>query len=357
MLRVCVIGMGPIGNRHARIYTAEPLTPMVELVGVCDRLLDRAQAAGKTYDVPYYLDAQKMLDELKPDIVSVCTGGYEYSSDHYEPTMQALKAGCDVLTEKPISNTIEHGREMVETAEKLGRRFALDFNHRFSDAARTAKKWQDEGKLGSLLFCNMALWIGKPQDFESPYYHLKALNPHSIEIMRYFMGDFEAVQCFAMKAPSILKFDKDGNPEQRTIWSTASMNFKFRNGAVGHLTSSYDIKRGHPMERCEVAGLDGRLIFEDMWRRATLYPAGDNVIQQYNNPVFDGPDRYNVFEDVFRDRIYHFVKQVTEGVKPEDIDGSGRQGLEAQKVIHAAIRSLDTGKIVYMDEMYPEDAK
>ena len=345
MLRVCVIGMGPIGNRHARIYTAEPVSPMVELVGVCDKLLDRAQAAGKTYGVPYYLDARKMLDELKPDLVSVCTGGYEYSSDHYEPTMQALQAGAHVLTEKPISDRIDHAREMVATAKKLNRCFALDFNHRFSDAARTAKKWQDEGRLGPLLFCNMALWIGKPMDFESPYYHLKALNPHSIDIMRYFMGDFEAVQCFAMKSPG------------RTIWSTASMNFKFRNGAVGHLTSSYDIKRGHPMERCEVAGLDGRLIFEDMWRRSTLYPAGDNVILQYNNPVFDGPDRYNVFEDVFRDRIYHFVLQIVNGAKPEEIDGSGEAGLEAQKVIHAAIRSLDTGKVVYMDEMYPEDAK
>ena len=41
------------------------------------------------------------------------------------------------------------------------------------------------------------------------------------------------------------------------------------------------------------------------------------------------------------------------GDKPEEIDGSGAQGLEAQKVIHAAIRSLDTGKVVYLDEMFP----
>ena len=226
-----------------------------------------------------------MLNTLKPDLVSVCTGGYEYCSDHYEPTMQALNTGCHVLTEKPIADTIERAREMVETAEKNHRCFALDFNHRFTDAGRQAKKWQEEGRLGDLLFCNMALWIGKPEDYPSPYYHLKALNPHSIDIIRYFMGDIEAVQCFAMKSPG------------RTIWSTSSMNFKFRNGCVGHLTSSYDIKRGHPMERCEVAGLKGRIVFEDMWRRSTLYPAGDNVILQYNNPVFDGPDRYNVFEE------------------------------------------------------------
>ena len=334
--------MGPIGNRHCRIYKKEPLTT---LVGVCDINEDCAKAGGETYGVNYYLSADEMLRAEKPDLVSVCTGGYEYSSDHYLPTMQALEFGCHVLTEKPISDRLDHAREMVETAKRLNRCFALDFNHRFTDAARVAKKWQEEGRLGDLLFCNMALWIGKPEDYPSPYYHLKALNPHSIEIMRYFMGDFEAVQCFAMKAPG------------RTIWSTASMNFKFKNGTVGHLTSSYDIVRGHPMERCEVAGLKGRLIFEDMWRRSTLYPAGDNVILQYNNPVFDGPDRYNVFEDTFRDRIHNFVVQVDRGDSPDMIDGSGLQGLEAQKVIHAAIRSLDTGKVVYMDEMYPEDAK
>ena len=339
MLRVCVIGMGHIGHRHSRIYMKEPLA---ELVGVCDRVPELAKKGGDTYGVAYYTDAQQMLDELKPDLVSVCTGGYEYCSDHYEPTMQALKAGCHVLTEKPIADTIERAREMVETAKKYNRCFALDFNHRFTDAGRQAKKWQDEGRLGDLLFCNMALWIGKPEDYPSPYYHLKALNPHSIDIMRYFMGDIEAVQCFAMKSPG------------RTIWSTASMNFKFRNGAVGHLTSSYDIKRGHPMERCEVAGLKGRIVFEDMWHQSTLYPAGEMVKQVFTNPVFDSD--FQEFEDTFRDRIHNFVVQVDRGDTPDMIDGSGFQGLEAQKVIHAAIRSLDTGKIVYMDEMYPEDA-
>ena len=243
-----------------------------------------------------------------------------------------------MLCEKPISNSIEDGQRMVDTAKKMDRCFALDFNHRFTDAARAAKKWQDEGLIGDLLFCNMALWIGKPQDFESPYYHLKALNPHSCEIIRYFMGPVDAVQCFAMKSPG------------RTIWSTASINMKFKNGAVGHLTSSYDIARGHPMERCEVAGLKGRLIFEDMWREATLYPAGHPEKRVYTNPVFGG---YANFDDTFRDRIRSFVRQVDAGAKPEEIDGSGLQGLKAQMIIHAAIESLNTGKVVYLDEMFP----
>lgn len=336
MLRVCVIGMGHIGNLHARIYKEDE---MVELCAVCDIIHERADEAAKTLGVKAYYDAPTMLREVKPDLVSVATGGYEYSSDHCLPTIQALEAGCHVLCEKPISNSIEDGQRMVDTAKKMDRCFALDFNHRFTDAARAAKKWQDEGLIGDLLFCNMALWIGKPQDFESPYYHLKALNPHSCEIIRYFMGPVDAVQCFAMKSPG------------RTIWSTASINMKFKNGAVGHLTSSYDIARGHPMERCEVAGLKGRLIFEDMWREATLYPAGNPEKRVYTNPVFGG---FANFDDTFRDRIRSFVRQVASGARPDQIDGSGQQGLDAQKVIHAAIESLDTGRIVYLDEMFPE---
>jgi len=207
-------------------------------------------------------------------------------------------------------------------------------NHRFTPAARQAKKWQDDGRLGSLLFCNMSLWIGKFMPLESVYYHLKALNPHSVNIMQYFCGPIEEVSTFAMTAPG------------RNIYSTQSTNMKFACGAVGHLTSSYDIERGHPMERCEVAGTAGRLTFEDMWREAVLYPAGTPLKEVYTNPVFDGPHRFERFYDTFRDRIHAFVDQVDGGAKPEEIDGSGREGLEASRVIHAMIRSLDNGGAV-----------
>lgn len=333
MLRVCVIGLGPIGNLHADIYREDKLS---ELVGVCDIIPERAERAGKRLGVPWYTDTQKMLDELSPDVCSVATGGYEYSSDHFEPTIQALEAGCHVLCEKPICNDIAKARKMVELAKEKNLCLAINLNHRFTPAFRIAKRWFDEGKIGSLLFINMSLWIGKPQDFESPYYHLKALNPHSINIMQQFGGPVEKVQCFAMKAPG------------RTIWSTASINMKFKNGAVGHLTSSYDIARGHPMERCEVAGINGRLVIEDMWREATLYPARNLEKTVYTNPIFGG---FRDFNDTFRDRIHKFLEEITNGVSPEAIDGSGVEGLEAQRVIEAAIRSLDTGKIIDVDEI------
>jgi predicted dehydrogenase len=325
MLRVCVIGLGPIGNTHASIYKT---LPEVELIGVCDRRADRAEAAGQKYGVPWYLDAEIMLGAQKPDLVSVATGGFEYSSDHYEPTIQALQAGAHVLCEKPICNDLAQATEMVETASRLGLCLAVDLNHRFTPAARVAKTWQQEGRIGELLFVNMNLWIGRSGDFETEFYHLKALNPHSVDIVRYFGGDVAEVQCFAMKASG------------RNLYSTQSMNLRLANGAVGHITSSYDIKRGHPMERCEVAGTQGRLIVDDMWREATLYPADELVKQVYTNPVFGGVTQ---FTDTFADRIASFVREIQAGTAPEAIDGSGRAGLEASRVIHAAIESIRRG--------------
>ena len=97
------------------------------------------------------------------------------------------------------------------------------------------------------------------------------------------------------------------------------------------------------MERCEVAGVAGRFTFEDMWRESILYPADSPVKEVYTNPVFDGPNRFECFYDTFRDRIHFFVDQVDGGAKPEEIDGSGREGLEASRVIHAMIKSNENG--------------
>ncbi len=330
MLRVAVIGCGPIGNRHADIYVLDERS---ELVGVCDILPERADTAAARLGVPAFYEAQEMLDALAPDLVSVATGGVEYGSDHYEPTMQALNAGCHVLCEKPICNEIAPAEEMVALARDKGLCFGVDFNHRFTPAARLARRWVDEGRIGHQLFVNMAMWIKNPRE-SSPWFMVKALNPHTVDMMRYFAGDIAAVHAFATRAPG------------RRIWSTMQMNVRFVSGAVGNLTASYDIERGHPMERCEVAGVAGRFVLEDMWREATLYPAGDPEKIVYTNPVFGG---YRDFVDTFIDRIHTFTRQVSEGVPPEEIDGSGADGLAAQKVLAAAIESIQNEAVVYVD--------
>ena len=331
MQRVGVIGLGPIGNRHASIYAA---MENAELTGVCDVDRERADATGARLGVRAFYSVQEMLGEAELHMASVATGGEEYGSDHYQPTIEALEGGLHVLCEKPISNEIAPAEEMVSLAKEKGLCFGVDLNHRFTPAARLAKQWMDDGRVGHRLFMNMSMWIQNPRE-SSPWFQIKALHPHTVDIMRYYCGDIEAVQCFAVKAPG------------RSIYSTAQFNMRFKNGCLGHLTGSYDIERGHPMERCEVAGLKGRFVIDDMYREATLYPAGDMEKRVFSNPVFAG---MRDFEDTFVNRLGRFVEQLEEGAKPEDIDGSGHDGLQAQKVLAAAIESVKREEIVYVEE-------
>src|SRR5215472_13086812 len=103
-LKVGIVGMGGIGNTHARCYTQDSLA---ELVAVCDVIKEKADAAAEKWGVPAYYSLREML-AAEPDlaIVDVTTSGYENGSWHFEPAMQAMQAGKHVLVEKPISNEI-----------------------------------------------------------------------------------------------------------------------------------------------------------------------------------------------------------------------------------------------------------
>lgn len=324
MIRVAVIGVNHIGGIHCRTYRQHPDT---ELAAVCDLLPERAEAAGRQFGVPAYTDLAAMLDTERIDVVIVATAGYEKGSHHFAPAMAAIEAGKDVLVEKPISNRIDEARRMVAFAREKGVRLACNLNHRFAPAAYKAKELVAAGKLGSLLFLNMRLTINNPQD-ETEWLHMRALHPHSIDVLRYFGGDIKRVQSFMTKAPG------------RLAWSTVSVNMEFASGAVGHLTGSYDMSMKHPIEYCEVAGNEGRFVIDNVYESMTYYPHHSNDLTVYRNPIFGGMQG---FDDTFKQRISRFVGQIKAGDAPAEIEASGADALAAQEVIEAAIRSHQLG--------------
>ena len=327
MLKVGVIGTGNIGRIHSSVYRGDPLA---QLVAVCDIVKEKADAFAHQFGARAYYSVADMLRDESLDLISVTTAGPENGGHHYEPVMQALNAGVNVLCEKPISNNIALAREMVQTARAKGRYLGVNLNHRFVPLAARAKKFVDEGRLGELCFVNMALWIANRND-SAPYFHLRALHPHSIDVMRYFCGDIVRVQAFFKKA------------SHRQIWSNASINMDFANGMVGHLTGSYDMTTRHPFERCEVAGTKARFVLENVYERLTLYPHDSDETTVISNSIMGGTAS---FQDTFKNRIHRFLEQVDAKVPLDEIEGSGKEGLAAQEVIEAAIRSFESGQVV-----------
>jgi UDP-N-acetylglucosamine 3-dehydrogenase len=324
-LKVAIIGLGNIGNTHAPVYKSDPLA---QLVAVCDVIKEKADKAAERYGARAYYSVEEMLKHEEIDAVSVTTAGVENGGDHYDPTMQCLEAGKHVLGEKPISNDIVKAREMVRRAAQKGVYYGINLNHRFVPPAAKAKQWVDEGKLGHLLLINMTMWIGNPNE-SSPWFHIRALHPHSIDIMRYFCGDVERVHAFFNKAPG------------RVCWSNVQVNLHFANGVVGHLTGSYDANPTHNLERCEVMGTEGRFVLDNLYEELTLYPRRSNELTVIRNSIMGG---LSGFTATFTNRIHRWLEQVSAKVPREQLDASGEEGLAVQEVIEAAIRSHETGQ-------------
>lgn len=124
-LRVGVIGVGTMGERHCRVYSG---LRHVELVGVADRDAQRGQTVASQYETDYFADHRQLLREI--DAVSIATT----TPAHFDLAMQALAQGVHVLVEKPLAETLEQGDQMVVEAGR--RNLVLQVGHieRFNPA-------------------------------------------------------------------------------------------------------------------------------------------------------------------------------------------------------------------------------
>ena len=330
-LRIGIVGMGGIGNAHAQIYQG---LDNAQVVAVCDIIKERADRAAEAYKAKAFYSVQEMLDSgIELDACSMCTAGVENGGDHYVPTMELLGAGLPVLGEKPISNNVEHGAEMVALAKEKNLPYAVDLNHRFTPAALRAKEWIASGRLGQLHIINMHMWINNPNE-SSIWFHLRALHPHSVDVMRYFCGDVKTVHAFMMKG------------KDRKIWSNAQVGMLFENNVVGNLTGSYDAGGSYGLEACDVVGSDGRFVLEEAAERLFFYPRRSVEVER-----FDCVGGMRSFGETMKARIKHWVGQLIDKVPADKIEASGLEALKAQRVIEAAIKSFETGKDVDVAKM------
>jgi len=240
-----------------------------------------------------------------------------------------------VLGEKPISNEIAKAKEMVALAKQKNLRYGINLNHRFTPAALRAKEWATSGRLGEINIINMTMWINNPNE-SSPWFHIRALHPHSLDVMCYFGGDIEKVQAFFKRGPR-----KDGPNGRRVCWSNVQVNLLFKKGIIGHLTGSYDAGGSYGLERLEVVGSEARFVLLDACEHLTFYPRFSRETETY-----DYIGGMMNFSETFGSRINKWVEQNLQKVKPEEIDASGEDALKVQLVIEGIIESWETGKVV-----------
>ena len=137
------------GNRGTTMWGRELLAGwrgQVDLVAIADTNALRAERARTMIatNAPIYGDVDTMLAEARPDLVIVCTP----DDTHDDIVVRALESGADVITEKPMSTTVDKIRRILEAEKRTGRRVDVSFNYRFAPTAARIKELINAGEIG-----------------------------------------------------------------------------------------------------------------------------------------------------------------------------------------------------------------
>ncbi|MFH1085300.1 MAG: Gfo/Idh/MocA family oxidoreductase [Chloroflexota bacterium] len=147
--RYALVGIGSRGyNMFARPLTQD-FADVAELVALCDRNAHRLDLARQRLGLalPVYQDYARMLAEVRPEVVLVAT----MDATHHAFIIPALEAGCDVITEKPMTTTAENVQAILEAERRTGRSVRVSFNARYGAATEALYTLLRQGAIGRLI--------------------------------------------------------------------------------------------------------------------------------------------------------------------------------------------------------------
>jgi predicted dehydrogenase len=220
MIRTAVIGVGSMGENHARVYAHLPQT---RLVGVADADTKIARAVGERFGVPAYTDFQEMLSQEKPEAVSIAVP----TALHEEVATLAMQAGAHVLVEKPIADSLAAGQRMIEQAKKLNRQLMVGHIIRFNPATQALKLKLEAEALGRV-FQIVCRRIGPFPERIRDVGVVLDLAPHDLDVMRFLLG-MEPLRVFAETEQRIHTAHED----------LMSAMLRFPNGVIGTLETNW----------------------------------------------------------------------------------------------------------------------
>lgn len=181
MLKAAVIGVGSMGRNHARVYRE---IEGVDLVAVADQNAPTAAKVGSTFGAPHYTDYQQMVEECKPDLVTLAVP----TVLHYEVACDLVERGINLLVEKPITSTLEEGEKLVELAKERGVTLAVGHIERFNPSIMELRRRLREGMAGRIykvLAQRLSPYPARIRDAGV----VIDLASHDIDLMRYLIDE------------------------------------------------------------------------------------------------------------------------------------------------------------------------
>lgn len=194
-VKAVIAGCGSISNTW---LTAAKNFADLEIVGFCDLKLENAEKRRESSGLNQAAvgdDLPALIAAVKPDAVFDCS----VPEAHCAVVCAALSQGCHVLGEKPMSDSMANARNMVETAKRCGKIYAVTQNYRYNPEIVKFREAVNSGAAGALTTLNADFYIGAHfGGFRDVMDHVLLLDMaiHTFDAARFISGAApEAVYC------------------------------------------------------------------------------------------------------------------------------------------------------------------
>jgi predicted dehydrogenase len=322
-----VVGLGYWGPNVAR-----NMARVADLAWCCDLSEEhRARYAPQYPQARFTADIDDLLADPELDAVAIASS----VPTHHPLGMRALAAGKHVFVEKPLAASVADARELVDAAERAGRRLMVGHLLLFHPALAAVRQLIASGELGEIYYLyGNRVNLGQVRADENALWSLGA---HDVAVLLDLVGErpVEAQargECYVRPGVEDVVFG----------------SLKFPSGVIAHLHLSW--LDPNKMRRLTVVGSRKMVVFDDMEtdRKVTIYDKGVNAPRstdtygEYVSVRFGDISIPRIPNDEpLRLECQEFVDAIAEGRDPRPC--SGRDGLVVVEVLEALQASLRDG--------------
>jgi UDP-N-acetylglucosamine 3-dehydrogenase len=323
MMKVGVIGVGAMGQNHARVYSE-----IADLVGVTDAVPEQAKKVGERLGVISFENADALLERV--DAVSVCTP----TSYHFDTAMKAISKGKHLLVEKPFTGDSKKAAELCKAAEKARVIIASGFIERCNPIVTVAKETMESGRIGKVI----SLASRRVSSFPSRIRDVGVimdLGIHDVDVMRHITSS-NVRSVYAVGG-------RFANP---SFEDYANLLMEFDNGAVGFV----EVNWLTPMKVRKVSFTCSGGFVQMDYTDQSLEVSTSKVGNLDQSDMFRIPLEYDVRrvsvrkEEPLKAELERFLGAAGSGGRPA---AGGVDAVQNLKVCEAALESMRThGKVM-----------
>ena len=338
-VRLAVAGLGWIGRKHTQLIAEHR---NCSLVSVCD-VDDRHISIAEQFGVPFHQDIEALLESDRPEGVIIATP----NGLHGAMAEACARHSVQALIEKPIADTLEAARRVVDVCDNSGIRVLVGHHRRHSAYILEARSVVRSGMLGRLVGVSILWALSKPDDYfalgwrcERPGGGPTFINLiHELDSLRFICGEIR--QVYAAASSTV---------RQLEVEDSLSISLSFENGTLGSFLASdvtpspwsYEATTGENPhyfradENCyHFLGTTGSLSFPRMevWRYA------DETRSDWQHPL-EKFQHHVAKADPLQSQLEHFCRVVRNEEKPL-VDA--RDGMQSLAVAVAVLESAKRG--------------